>query len=129
MFSLVCLLKRTRHKHNTTAQLETLDKEKGEMDSDFGMVRELSELQKLRSHYQPQLPPCLEVCYSASIFFFSTDCLCYSIPVVLPTLLMRYLLISLRCLNWDCLEIPSFLRGDFYCLWMHVNVQEVDLTC
>lgn len=30
------------------------------MDSDFGIARELSELQKLRSHYQPQLPPCLQ---------------------------------------------------------------------
>ncbi|XVE56306.1 hypothetical protein DITRI_Ditri03aG0228100 [Diplodiscus trichospermus] len=30
------------------------------MDSDFGIPRELSDLQKLRSEYQPQLPPCLE---------------------------------------------------------------------
>ncbi|XP_022772523.1 pyrophosphate--fructose 6-phosphate 1-phosphotransferase subunit alpha isoform X2 [Durio zibethinus] len=30
------------------------------MDSDFGIPRELSDLQKLRSQYQPQLPPCLE---------------------------------------------------------------------
>ncbi|CAI9762976.1 unnamed protein product [Fraxinus pennsylvanica] len=30
------------------------------MDSDFGIPRELSDLQKLRSQYQPQLPPCLQ---------------------------------------------------------------------
>ncbi|PPR94298.1 hypothetical protein GOBAR_AA26372 [Gossypium barbadense] len=30
------------------------------MDSDYGIPRELSDLQKLRSQYQPQLPPCLE---------------------------------------------------------------------
>ncbi|GLT74031.1 hypothetical protein SLA2020_458520 [Shorea laevis] len=30
------------------------------MDSDFGIPRELSDLQKLRSHYQPEIPPCLE---------------------------------------------------------------------
>ncbi|OAY50359.1 pyrophosphate--fructose 6-phosphate 1-phosphotransferase subunit alpha [Manihot esculenta] len=30
------------------------------MDSDFGIPRELSELQKLRSLYQPDLPPCLQ---------------------------------------------------------------------
>ncbi|KAG6785525.1 hypothetical protein POTOM_007086 [Populus tomentosa] len=31
------------------------------MDSDFGIPRELSDLQKLRSLYQPGLPPCLQV--------------------------------------------------------------------
>lgn len=30
------------------------------MDSDYGIARELSDLQKLRAQYQPQLPPCLE---------------------------------------------------------------------
>ncbi|KAJ0085955.1 hypothetical protein Patl1_09322 [Pistacia atlantica] len=30
------------------------------MDSDFGIPRELSDLQKLRSHHQPELPPCLQ---------------------------------------------------------------------
>lgn len=30
------------------------------MDSDFGIPRELSDLQKLRSLYQPELPPCLQ---------------------------------------------------------------------
>ncbi|XP_038702625.1 pyrophosphate--fructose 6-phosphate 1-phosphotransferase subunit alpha [Tripterygium wilfordii] len=30
------------------------------MDSDFGIPRQLSDLQKLRSHYQPDLPPCLQ---------------------------------------------------------------------
>ncbi|EYU36601.1 hypothetical protein ABFS82_14G283500 [Erythranthe guttata] len=30
------------------------------MDSDYGIARELSDLQKLRSHYQPELPPCLQ---------------------------------------------------------------------
>ncbi|CAA3003526.1 pyrophosphate--fructose 6-phosphate 1-phosphotransferase subunit alpha [Olea europaea subsp. europaea] len=30
------------------------------MDSDYGIPRELSDLQKLRSQYQPQLPPCLQ---------------------------------------------------------------------
>nr|AIE47261.1 pyrophosphate-dependent phosphofructokinase [Hevea brasiliensis] len=30
------------------------------MDSDFGIPRELSELQKLRSIYEPDLPPCLQ---------------------------------------------------------------------
>ncbi|XP_022769461.1 pyrophosphate--fructose 6-phosphate 1-phosphotransferase subunit alpha isoform X2 [Durio zibethinus] len=30
------------------------------MDSDFGIPRELSDLQKLRCQYQPELPPCLE---------------------------------------------------------------------
>lgn len=31
------------------------------MDSDYGIARELSDLQKLRSRYQPELPPCLQV--------------------------------------------------------------------
>ncbi|XP_044474460.1 pyrophosphate--fructose 6-phosphate 1-phosphotransferase subunit alpha-like isoform X1 [Mangifera indica] len=30
------------------------------MNSDFGITRELSDLQKLRSLYQPELPPCLQ---------------------------------------------------------------------
>ncbi|XP_073003347.1 pyrophosphate--fructose 6-phosphate 1-phosphotransferase subunit alpha-like [Typha latifolia] len=30
------------------------------MDSDFGLPRELSELQKERAKYQPELPPCLQ---------------------------------------------------------------------
>ncbi|KZV32193.1 pyrophosphate--fructose 6-phosphate 1-phosphotransferase subunit alpha-like [Dorcoceras hygrometricum] len=30
------------------------------MDSDFGIERELSDLQKLRSQYRPELPPCLQ---------------------------------------------------------------------
>ncbi|GMP81997.1 hypothetical protein CsSME_00036496 [Camellia sinensis var. sinensis] len=30
------------------------------MDSDYGIPRELSDLQKLRSTYQPLLPPCLQ---------------------------------------------------------------------
>ncbi|KAK9135588.1 hypothetical protein Syun_014918 [Stephania yunnanensis] len=30
------------------------------MDSDFGVPRELSDLQKLRANYQPELPPCLQ---------------------------------------------------------------------
>ncbi|KAK3014327.1 hypothetical protein RJ639_008920 [Escallonia herrerae] len=30
------------------------------MDSDFGIPRELSDLQKLRSLYEPELPPCLQ---------------------------------------------------------------------
>lgn len=29
--------------------------------ADFGAPRELSELQKKRTEYQPQLPPCLQV--------------------------------------------------------------------
>lgn len=31
------------------------------MDSDYGIPRELSELQKSRSHYEPEIPPCLQV--------------------------------------------------------------------
>ncbi|KAK7308528.1 hypothetical protein VNO77_42139 [Canavalia gladiata] len=30
------------------------------MDSDYGIPRELSDLQKIRSWYQPELPPCLQ---------------------------------------------------------------------
>ncbi|PSS31147.1 Pyrophosphate--fructose 6-phosphate 1-phosphotransferase subunit alpha like [Actinidia chinensis var. chinensis] len=30
------------------------------MDSDYGIPRQLSDLQKLRSTYQPELPPCLQ---------------------------------------------------------------------
>ncbi|CAA0834898.1 Pyrophosphate--fructose 6-phosphate 1-phosphotransferase subunit alpha 1 [Striga hermonthica] len=30
------------------------------MDSDYGVARELSDLQKLRSLYKPELPPCLQ---------------------------------------------------------------------
>lgn len=30
------------------------------MDSDFGLPRQLSDLQKLRSQYKPDLPPCLQ---------------------------------------------------------------------
>lgn len=38
------------------------------MDADYGIPRELSDLQKLRSHYHPELPPCLQV----QLFYFST---------------------------------------------------------
>lgn len=31
------------------------------MDSDYGVPRELSDLQKNRSLYKPELPPCLQV--------------------------------------------------------------------
>jgi hypothetical protein len=31
------------------------------MDSDYGVPRELSEVQKKRTLYQPDLPPCLQV--------------------------------------------------------------------
>ena len=31
------------------------------MDSDYGIPRQLSDLQKIRSLYQPDLPPCLQV--------------------------------------------------------------------
>lgn len=31
------------------------------MESDFGVPRELSELQKKRAEYHPELPPCLQV--------------------------------------------------------------------
>lgn len=31
------------------------------MDSDYGVPRELSALQKKRALYQPELPPCLQV--------------------------------------------------------------------
>ncbi|OMP12200.1 pyrophosphate--fructose 6-phosphate 1-phosphotransferase subunit alpha-like protein [Corchorus olitorius] len=31
------------------------------MDSDYGIPRQLSDLQKHRSQYQPELPPCLQV--------------------------------------------------------------------
>ncbi|XP_047151000.1 pyrophosphate--fructose 6-phosphate 1-phosphotransferase subunit alpha-like [Vigna umbellata] len=30
------------------------------MDSDYGIPRELSDLQRIRSLYQPELPPCLQ---------------------------------------------------------------------
>ncbi|CAL0328329.1 unnamed protein product [Lupinus luteus] len=30
------------------------------MDSDYGIPRELSDLQKIRSLYHPELPPCLQ---------------------------------------------------------------------
>lgn len=36
------------------------------MDSDFGVPRELSELQKKRAQYHPELPPCLQVSSSPS---------------------------------------------------------------
>ncbi|MQM17683.1 hypothetical protein Taro_050659 [Colocasia esculenta] len=35
-------------------------KERRRMDSDFGVPRELSDLQKKRAQYQPVLPPCLQ---------------------------------------------------------------------
>jgi diphosphate-dependent phosphofructokinase len=31
------------------------------MDSDYGVPRELSEVQKKRALYQPEVPPCLQV--------------------------------------------------------------------
>jgi hypothetical protein len=36
------------------------------MDSDYGVPRELSEVQKKRTLYQPELPPCLQVTRRAS---------------------------------------------------------------
>ncbi|GER32012.1 phosphofructokinase family protein [Striga asiatica] len=39
------------------------------MDSDYGTSRELSDLQKLRSLYQPELPPCLQ--FAMVVPFFS----------------------------------------------------------
>ena len=31
------------------------------MDSDYGVARELSDLQKKRAEYTPEVPPCLQV--------------------------------------------------------------------
>lgn len=45
------------------------------MDSDYGVPRELSDLQKQRSLYQPELPPCLQVSFP---LFFG---LCFCLPV------------------------------------------------
>ena len=42
------------------------------MDSDFGVPRELSHLQKLRSQYQPELPPCLQVFFNYFLYLSST---------------------------------------------------------
>ncbi|CAA0838471.1 Pyrophosphate--fructose 6-phosphate 1-phosphotransferase subunit alpha 2 [Striga hermonthica] len=39
------------------------------MDSDYGVARELSDLQKLRSLYKPELPPCLRSLSSSSRVF------------------------------------------------------------
>ncbi|RRT84215.1 hypothetical protein BHE74_00007501 [Ensete ventricosum] len=36
------------------------------MDSDFRVPRELSELQKKRAQYHPELPPCLQVSSSSN---------------------------------------------------------------
>jgi hypothetical protein len=36
------------------------------MDSDYGVPRELSEVQQKRTLYQPELPPCLQVTRRAS---------------------------------------------------------------
>lgn len=41
------------------------------MDSDYGIPRELSDLQKIRSLYQPELPPCLQVLYWFQILCLS----------------------------------------------------------
>lgn len=39
------------------------------MDSDFGIPRELSDLQKHRSLYEPVLPPCLQVLFSVHLSY------------------------------------------------------------
>ncbi|KAJ6799874.1 pyrophosphate--fructose 6-phosphate 1-phosphotransferase subunit alpha-like isoform X3 [Iris pallida] len=39
------------------------------MDSDYGVPRELSELQKRRAQYLPELPPCLQVSLSLPSFY------------------------------------------------------------
>jgi hypothetical protein len=41
------------------------------MDSDYGVPRELSEVQKKRALYQPELPPCLQVRTSPSLLLRS----------------------------------------------------------
>lgn len=43
------------------------------MDSDYGIPRELSDLQKIRSHYEPDLPPCLQVPLSPSLTYTSSN--------------------------------------------------------
>ncbi|PKA47341.1 Pyrophosphate--fructose 6-phosphate 1-phosphotransferase subunit alpha [Apostasia shenzhenica] len=42
------------------------------MDSDYGLPRELSDLQKERALYQPDLPPCLQVLVLPSVDLFET---------------------------------------------------------
>ncbi|KAG6475589.1 hypothetical protein ZIOFF_064817 [Zingiber officinale] len=44
------------------------------MDSDYGVPRELSELQKKRTEYQPELPPCLQGTTVRVEFGDSTTC-------------------------------------------------------
>lgn len=41
----------------------------GRMDSDYGVPRELSDLQKQRALYEPELPPCLQVPLPPSYVF------------------------------------------------------------
>ena len=48
-------------KRGRTKKRRRAERNQSEMDSDFGIPRELSDLQKHRSLYEPELPPCLQV--------------------------------------------------------------------
>ena len=59
------------------------------MDSDFGIPRELSPLQQLRSQYQPELPPCLQVLLLHSFYCF--------IGSILKTCLFLFYIFIIDC--------------------------------
>lgn len=50
------------------------------MDSDYGVPRELSEVQKKRALYQPEVPPCLQVRTALPIATDSLHCLRHCVP-------------------------------------------------
>lgn len=50
------------------------------MDSDYGVPRELSEVQKKRTLYRPEVPPCLQVRTAPPITTDSLHCVHHCVP-------------------------------------------------
>lgn len=65
------------------------------MDSDYGIPRELSPLQKERALYQPGLPPCLQVfLFFCFFFFFLRKLLVFVWDLLSETIMMKFELVD-----------------------------------
>lgn len=93
------------------------------MDSDYGIPRELSDLQKIRSLYQPELPPCLQVLSSFFLFLsfpfnFAPPFLFYFFPFYLDPVFSTMLLIVVIL----CRMLSRILNDNFAYFSVHASI-------
>lgn len=83
------------------------------MDSDYGIPRELSDLQKLRALYQPTLPPCLQVFTHSKPNSFSALLVLPWFWIFVRIIYYSIVLDSVSCFGWLKFRFSSPCRSDF----------------